>query len=144
VALLLSVAGILGVKKKQPLSLEVAKSALPIADAPACSGKSLRASAGQSAPLSPGAHSVTLTWNAVAPRSTSPRDAIEGYYVYRSLTSRAFPESTRISEAPLRGTRCLDTNVEPRKTYFYTVKAVTQAGKLSGASVEVQTVVPFP
>jgi hypothetical protein len=145
VAALLGIAGILRDKKKQTLNVAVEKSVLQTADAPACTGISTRPSASRSTlSLSPHPHSVTLFWNAAVPKSTSPRDAIKGYYVYRSLTSRTFPESTRISGAPLTGTRCVDTNVEPRKTYIYVVKAVTEAEKQSGSSIEVQAVVPFP
>jgi hypothetical protein len=145
VAVLLSIAVILRDKRQQPLNLRVVRPAPQIASAPACTGISSGPSAGHSTPpLSPHPHSITLFWNAVFPKSTSPRDAIKGYYVYRSLTSHTYPESTRISEAPLRGTRCVDTNVEPRKTYFYVVKAVTEAGKQSGSSIEIRAVVPFP
>jgi hypothetical protein len=146
VALLLGMAGMLKEKKqRQPLSVGVDNSAPQTADAPPCTGISSRPSADDSTlSLSAHPHSVTLSWYPVFPKSTSPRDAIKGYYVYRSLTSQTYPENTRISEAPLRGTRCVDTNVEPRKTYFYVVKAVTEAGKQSGSSAEIQAVVPFP
>ncbi len=87
---------------------------------------------------------MTLSWNATAPASNSPKDAIKGYYVYRSLTSKTYTESNRISESPVHGTRCVDITVEPRKTYFYVVKALTEGGTLSGSSSEIRAVVPFP
>jgi hypothetical protein len=115
------------------------------ADIPLCTGASSGRPAGQVlAQVSAHPHSVTLSWNATVPASNSPRDAIKGYDVYRSLTSHTYAESNRISESALRGTRCVDTTVEPRKTYFYVVKAVTESGKHSGSSIEIKAVVPFP
>jgi len=64
--------------------------------------------------------------------------------VYRSQKPHMYDESNRISDSTLRGTRCVDTNVEPRKTYFYVVKAVTEGGKQSGSSIEIKAVVPSP
>jgi hypothetical protein len=114
-------------------------------DIPLCNGASYGSSAGHAfAPAATHPHSVTLSWNVAVPVSNSPRDAIKGYYVYRSLTSYTYAESTRMSESPLRRTRCVDTSVESRKTYFYVVKAVTEGGKQSGSSIEIKAVVPFP
>jgi hypothetical protein len=112
---------------------------------PSCTGVSTTPPA-ESARAAPASHphSVTLSWNTAVPTSNSPRDAIKGYYVYRSLNSHAYPEKSRISQLPLPGTRCVDTSVEARKTYFYTVKSVSEAGKQSSSSVEIQAVVPFP
>jgi hypothetical protein len=87
---------------------------------------------------------VTLSWNAAVPATTSPLDAIKGYYVYRSFTSHRYRERDRISNSVVPGTRCIDTNVEPRKTYFYVVKAVTAGGKQSKSSLEIRAAVPFP
>jgi hypothetical protein len=87
---------------------------------------------------------VTLSWNATVPASNSSRDAIKGYHVYRSQTPHTYGASNRISDSPLPGTRCVDTNVEPGKTYFYVVKTVTEGGKQSGSSIEIKAVVPFP
>lgn len=89
-------------------------------------------------------HSVTLSWNASIPRSKARRDAIKGYYVYRSLTSHKYSESNRLNSSPLRGTRCVDTAVEPRGTYSYAVKAVSEGGTPSGLSNEITVVIPFP
>ena len=118
-------------------STAVAEVAPPIAGPPSCTGVE---------PTTPTAHrhSVTLSWHAVIPASSSPRDAIKGYYVYRSLTSRSYAESNRISQALLTGTRCIDATVEPHKTYFYVVKAVAESGTQSGSSLEIRAVVPFP
>jgi hypothetical protein len=118
-------------------------------DIPLCNGSSAGTSAGMSAgrgsaPVNPHPHSVTLSWNAAVPTSSSPRDAIKGYYVYRSLKPHMYAESNRISDLPLRGTRCVDTNVEPRKTYFYVVKTVTEGGTKSGSSIEIKAEVPSP
>jgi hypothetical protein len=125
--------------------LSGAKAARPPADIPPCSGASSGWSSGQAPSLvNPHPHSVTLSWNAAVPASNSPRDAIKGYNVYRSPTSHTYNEGNRISETPLRGTRCVDATVEPRKTYFYVVKTVTEGGEQSGSSIEIKAVVPFP
>jgi hypothetical protein len=114
-------------------------------DVPLCNGDPTGSSAGHTpSQVNPHPHSVTLSWNATVPASNAPRDAIKGYYVYRSLASHTYAESDRISPTPLRGTRCVDTTVEPRKTYFYVVKAVTEGGAQSGSSSEIKAVVPFP
>lgn len=110
---------------------------------PLCNGRSLGGSAGHArSTANPHAHVVTLSWRAAVPTSNSPQEAIQGYSVYRSLTSQTYAESNRISESPVRATQCADTTVEPRKTYFYVVKAVTVGGKQSGASAEIKAVVP--
>lgn len=124
-----------GSAKAQPQTPEI----------PPCNGALASSSAGHApSQVNPHPHSVTLSWNAAVPASNAPRDAIKGYYVYRSLASHTYAESDRISPSPLRGTRCVDTTVEPRKTYFYVVKAVTEGGAQSGSSSEIKAVVPFP
>jgi hypothetical protein len=125
-------------------STEAAKTPLPV-DIPLCNGASSGATAGHAtsqANLHP--HSVRLSWNAALPASNSPRDAIKGYYVYRSLASHTYAEGNRISESLVRGTQCVDTTVDPQKTYFYVVKAVTEGGEQSGSSIEIRAVVPSP
>jgi hypothetical protein len=127
---------------RQTSSAEEAKAAAPPpVDIPACNGSGLSA-ARASSQVNPHPHYVTLSWNAAVPASKSPRDAIKGYYVYRSLTSETYGESNRISETPVKGTRCIDNNVEARATYFYVVRAVTEGGKQSGSSLEIKAVVP--
>ncbi len=114
-------------------------------DIPLCNETAIGSSAGQTpSQVNPHPHSVTLSWNAAIPVSHSPQDAIKGYYVYRSLTSHTYAESDRISPSPLKGTKCVDTTVEPHKTYFYVVKAVAEGGAQSGASSEIKAAVPFP
>ena len=114
-------------------------------DIPLCTGAS-SVSSTERVPASgnPHPHSVTLSWNAALPASNSPRDLIKGYYVYRSLVSHTYTEGDRITASALPGTQCVDTAVEPRKTYFYIVRAVTDGGMQSGSSIEIKAVVPFP
>jgi hypothetical protein len=112
-------------------------------DLPLCSGASSSVAAGQEPSQgNQRPHAVTLSWEAALPVSKSPGDAIKGYYVYRSLTSHSYAEGNRISKSPVRGTQCVDTNVDPKKTYFYVVKAVTDGGEQSGPSIEIKAVVP--
>jgi hypothetical protein len=133
-----------GTQTRSPGGAKAAQQ-LQIEDIPLCSGASSASSAGQGhSQGNPHSHSVALSWNAAAPASNSPRDAIKGYYVYKSLAAHTYAESNRISESPLPGTRCVDTNVEPRKTYFYVVKTVTESGEQSSSSLEIKAVVPFP
>jgi hypothetical protein len=128
---------------RQGSSLEEVKASPPPVDIPACNGSGLSAGRAPSQ-VNPHPHYVTLSWNAAVPVSKSPRDAIKGYDVYRSLTSETYGESNKISETPVKGTRCIDSNVEARATYFYVVRAVTEGGKQSGSSLEIKAVVPSP
>jgi hypothetical protein len=111
---------------------------------PSCSGDS-PGSSGQPPPAGGSKqHSVTLSWNPSVPVSDSPGDAIKGYYVYRSQTSQKYADGNRITVLPLIGTGCLDTTVQPRATYYYVVKAITESGKQSLVSREIKAVIPFP
>jgi hypothetical protein len=129
----------------QNASTGTAKAPPRTEDIPLCNGRSLGGSEGHArSTANPHAHVVTLSWKAAVPKSNSPQEAIQGYYVYRRLTSQTYAESNRISESPVRATQCADTTVDPQKTYFYVVKAVTVGGKQSSASAEIKAVVPFP
>jgi hypothetical protein len=132
-------------KETQAPGAGVAKATPQASKIPPCNG----APSGSSAERLPAAgnshpHSVTLSWNAALPVSNSSLDLIKGYYVYRSLVSHTYTEANRITASPLAGTQCVDTSVEPRKTYFYVVRAVTDGGMQSGSSIEIKAVVPFP
>ena len=120
--------------------------AVPLAqDVPPCASTSSSSSAGHvPAKVNPSAHSVTLSWKASVPRSSSQQDAIQGYYVYRSLTSNSYDDSKRINSKPLPGTECIDTAVEPSGKYFYVVRAVAGSGVKSDPSNEATAVIPFP
>ena len=109
---------------------------------PSCSGD-LSAPAAE-VPGGSKPHSVTLSWKASVPISTSPRDAIRGYYVFRSLKSETYTDRDRISVLPLVGTRCRDATVEPRRTYYYVVKSLAESGAQSMVSAEIKAVIPFP
>jgi hypothetical protein len=141
-AVLLGITGVVKNWMNQAPTVADAQAAPLAAGEPLCTGISF--SSQPPSQLKPDPHFVTLSWKAAVPASNSPQDAIKGYYVYRSLTSHASSESSRISEAPLRGTRCSDTDVEPRKAYYYTVKSVTEGGKQSASSIEIRAVVPSP
>ena len=145
VILLVGIAVILSQKASQGPVAGGANSALQPVDSLSCTGVSSPTSTGQ-APFeaNPHPHSVSLSWNPAVPASSSPREAIQGYYVYRSLASHTFSEGDRISQTPLPTTHCVDTTVEPRKTYFYIVKALTADGIESGSSAEIKAVVPSP
>lgn len=62
-------------------------------------------------------HWAELKWKA----STAP--GLEGYNVYRAAGSPT-AKSELITRHPVKGTEYRDTQVEPGKTYFYTVTAV--------------------
>ena len=112
------------------------------APVPLCSGVSLAEPTPSQSPSK--RHSVTLSWDPSIPVSHSPADAIKGYYVYRSQMSGKYGESNRINPLPLIGTRCLDTAVEPRATYYYVVRTVTESGAQSVVSKEIKAVIPSP
>ena len=109
---------------------------------PSCSGD-LSAPAAE-VPAGSKPHSVTLTWKPSVPISTSPRDGIRGYYVFRSLKSGAYTDRDRISILPLAGTRCIDATVKPRNTYYYVVKSLAENSAESVVSAEIKAVIPFP
>lgn len=100
--------------------------------------------AAKKSPGGPSPHSVTLSWKASVPVSKSEKDAVKGYYIYRSQTSHKYADSDRLNPAPIAGTSCIDRTVAPHATYFYTIKSVTQGGEQSVLSEEVKAVVPFP
>jgi hypothetical protein len=87
------------------------------------------------------AHVVKLSWNASAPVSKSPRDAIVGYIVYRSTTAHD-PNAVAITSSKIPSTTYSDSTVESGKTYYYVTRAVTAGGTLSGPSNEIPVVVP--
>jgi hypothetical protein len=125
------------------------KVATPAQDVPPCGPTPASSDAGHSSSQSsPQAktvpHSVTLSWNASAPRSNSKQDAILGYYVYRSRTSKSYNESNQLNSDPILGTRCIDTTVAPKETYFYVVRAVAGNKKKSDNSNEAKATIPFP
>jgi hypothetical protein len=145
-ALFLTLSGAGQVKNNAPQtqSLGGITTEPPPADVPPCNGASGSSHGHSHSQGRQHSHSVTLSWKAAVPKSNSPQDSIKGYYVYRSLTSQKYAESNRISELPVQGTRCVDATIEPRKTYFYVVKAVTEGGEQSNSSIEIKAVVPFP
>jgi hypothetical protein len=109
---------------------------------PSCSGD-LSAPAAE-VPRGSKPHLVTLSWKASVPISTSPRDAIRGYYVFRSRKSGVYSDRDRISIFPLAGTRCIDATVEPRNIYYYVVKSLAESSAESVVSTEIKAVIPFP
>jgi hypothetical protein len=125
------------------------KAATPAQDVPPCGSTPASSDAGHSSSQSsPQAktvpHSVTLSWNASVPRSNSKQDAILGYYVYRSRTSKSYNDSNQLNSDPILGTRCIDTTVAPKETYFYVVRAVAGNKKKSDNSNEAKATIPFP
>jgi hypothetical protein len=147
IVILASVSGAGQVRSRgmQTPSLARPKDSPQATEIPPCTGSPIHSPSGHApSQISPHPHSVTLSWNATVPTSSSPRDAIKGYSVYRSLTSHIYAESNRISESLVRGTQCVDSAVRPRKTYFYAVRAVTEEGRQSTFSIEIKAVVPFP
>jgi len=91
--------------------------------------------------LHPGAHSVTLSWNASVPASAQPRDAVIGYIVYRS-TKPHDATALPINVQRLTATTCVDTQVSTGETYYYVTRAVSASGALSGPSNEVRVQIP--
>jgi len=118
---------------------EKANAASQAADILPCSGvfsKNPTATSGEEG------RSVTLSWKASIPGSGSPKDAIEGYYIYRSLASHTYTQNDRLNSSLLSGIRCVDTSVKPHTTYFYSVQAVSEDGEPSAFSKEIKVKVP--
>jgi hypothetical protein len=114
-------------------------------DVPSCTATSMSPSARDAVTqANENAHSVTLSWNASVAKSASKLDAIEGYYVYRSLASQTYTENNRINSLPLPGTTCVDTDVQPGEIYYYSVKAVAVSGAKSDFSKEAKAKIPLP
>jgi hypothetical protein len=112
-------------------------------DVRSCASKSSTPTAARPpSQANPSAHSVTLSWKASLPGSSSPRDAVRGYYVYRSLKSNRYNDTNRINSKPLSGSQCVDTTVEHRKTYFYVVMAVSVSGMKSVLSNQATARIP--
>ena len=143
----LAISGIAQVSEQLPHAPTkgVATTAPSAQEAPPCASPSPSSSAGGApSQVSPKTHSVTLSWKASVPRSSSKQDAIQGYNVYRSLKSNQYDNTSKINAKPLPGTQCVDTGVEPQTTYFYVVKAVAGSGKESGSSNQATAPIPFP
>jgi hypothetical protein len=114
-------------------------------DIPPCSGPAVDSTRSDTtAQSNQPSHSVTLSWNASAPASASPRDAVKGYYVYRSLKSRRFSERDRLNAVALQGTQCVDRAVTPKRTYHYAVRAIAGNGKKSDYSQPIIAIIPSP
>lgn len=146
-----ALAGILclsvGVRTQIPPSMRAlvpiaSNASLGAADVPSCTGAALVSGVKPAADQSnPNPHKVTLSWSASVPVSASPRDAINGYYVYRSSASQTYSQSNRLNATPLQGTTCVDVEVVAQGVYFYVVTAVAQGGE-SGQSKEIKVTVP--
>ncbi|HWB87525.1 MAG TPA: hypothetical protein VG675_25510 [Bryobacteraceae bacterium] len=80
----------------------------------------------------PSIHSVELTWD----RNLEPD--LAGYRVYRSVAGGPFQKIGDVNEVPTYS----DRDVQPGKTYRYTVSAVDQSGNESPQSSPVETALP--
>ena len=80
------------------------------------------------------AHSVRLNWTA------SPSPSVNGYYVYRSLSSGI--GYRKLNSKPVTGLSFVDTSIETHHIYYYVVTAVSGKGDESGYSQEIQIKVP--
>jgi hypothetical protein len=146
VVLCLAISGIAQVGGDLPLAptVKTVMSAPFAQEVPQCASPLSSSSTGHApSQVNARAHSVTLSWKASVPRSSSQQDAIQGYYVYRSLTSNKYDDTKKINAKPLSGTQCVDTAVEPQVTYFYVVRAISGRG-MSNNSNEATAPIPFP
>jgi len=81
-------------------------------------------------------HSVTLSWQ---PPASTPGESVAGYNVYRG-TQPGGPYEVIASRVPQP--IYVDRNVESKKTYYYVITSVDQAGRESKHSVEIHATVP--
>jgi hypothetical protein len=86
-------------------------------------------------------HGITLSWDASAPATQSPKDAVAGYVVYRS-TKPHDSAAKVITTRPVAGTSCMDARVEAGKTYYYTIRAINASGALGKPSQEIRVQLP--
>ncbi|MGA7078652.1 MAG: hypothetical protein WBQ43_24715 [Terriglobales bacterium] len=145
--LTLAVSGIAQVSGQRPHAptMGIAATTPPTQEVPPCASTAPSPASGRApSQVNPRAHSVTLSWKASLPRSSSKQDAIQGYNVYRSLKSNQYDRASKINTNPLPGTQCVDTTVEPRRTYFYVVKSVagSENGPESGRSNQATAPIP--
>lgn len=87
------------------------------------------------------AHSVRLSWDASAPASKSPADAIKGYDIYRREPGKQYE---KINREPIPATRCTDHSVKAGQTYQYQTTAVSVRHLVSKPSNVAKAKVPSP
>lgn len=80
--------------------------------------------------------SILLKWKASVPASSSPHDAVKGYYVYRRLPKAIY--AGPLNRILIEGTTCTDELVQPGETYYYTTRAVSKADQYSKPAKEVK------
>jgi hypothetical protein len=110
---------------------------------PSCAGAPT-GPVGRKSPARHSRHTILLSWTASNPASKEEKDAVKGYYIYRSRVSHRYPPKSRLNEAPIAGTSCVDRSALPRTMYFYSVKAVSQSGVQSLFSGEAKAVIRTP
>ena len=76
---------------------------------------------------------ATLTWDASAP-------PVSGYKVYRSADPYSEPALLATTDPGV--TQYVDTAVEPGRTYYYSVKAVSPSGVESDSSETISSTIP--
>jgi hypothetical protein len=81
-------------------------------------------------------HTVTLSWIASIPATSSLHDTVTSYNVYRNTTIpvAAIPEN-KVSCLAILTTSCIDNDVKSGQTYYYVVTAVA-AGANGGKGAE--------
>lgn len=96
-------------------------------------------------PVSAGAHSVQLTWNAAVP----PAGATwvpSGYNIYRSTTPGGYTIGVHLNTAVVPGTTFTDNTVAAGQTYYYAgttwCQVCTVGQQESAFSNEVKAVAP--
>jgi len=91
--------------------------------------------------LAHGPRTVTLSWHASIPATTSDADAITCYLIYRTADyfDPKSPPIIGVTRAP--DTTYVDLHVEP-ESYHYAVLAVSAAGAKSDFSKELPVQVP--
>jgi hypothetical protein len=110
---------------------------------PSCAG-SPTGPLGKKSPARHSHHTILLSWKASNPASKEEKDAVKGYYIYRSRVSHRYPPKSRLNAAPIAGTSCVDRSALPRRMYFYSVKAVSQSGVQSLFSREATAFIRIP
>jgi hypothetical protein len=102
---------------------------------PAVVGRRTEGAIESADPSSSKPRKVRLAWDPSTPASSNPKDAVQGYNIYRrELDGEAGSKFEQINRILIRETSCTDYLVDPGHAYAYEVKAVSAGGAVSKPS----------
>jgi hypothetical protein len=91
-------------------------------------------------------HGIRLSWTASVPASTTARDAVAGYNIFRRESGKDCQQPgnscQKINIVLISETSCTDYSAEPGHTYIYQAQAVSYGKMVSGLSREAKAALP--